>query len=150
MAAVNMIYKGSYVPLISQGSKQQKGQTEQNSLRARCEVLPALLIKMLVFWDVMPCQLLKKKNCLALCRRYRQPTNPDVASYVPIDVALYPRMTGSSRLCLELQSYWMISPRSIFILLTFRHRASCILGKAFHYSPENTFLHINQQIYFIM
>ena len=23
--------------------------------------------------------------------------------------------------------------------LTFRHRASCILGQAFHYSPENAF-----------
>ena len=26
--------------------------------------------------------------------------------------------------------------------LTFRHRASCILGQAFHYSPENAFLYI--------
>ena len=26
--------------------------------------------------------------------------------------------------------------------LTFRHRASCILGQAFHCSPENTFLYI--------
>ena len=24
-------------------------------------------------------------------------------------------------------------------VLTFRHRASCILGQAFHYSPENAF-----------
>ena len=27
-------------------------------------------------------------------------------------------------------------------ILTFRHRASCILGQAFHYSPENAFLYI--------
>ena len=27
----------------------------------------------------------------------------------------------------------------ICIQLTFRHRASCILGQVFHYSPENTF-----------
>ena len=35
-------------------------------------------------------------------------------------------------------------------VLTFRHRTSCILGQAFHYSPENTFYIFNQQIYFII
>ena len=35
------------------------------------------------------------------------------------------------------------------VQLTFRHRASCILGEAFHYSPENAFYIFNQQIYFI-
>jgi hypothetical protein len=34
--------------------------------------------------------------------------------------------------------------------LTCRHRASCILGQAFHYSPENAFYIFNQQIYFII
>ena len=34
--------------------------------------------------------------------------------------------------------------------LTFRHRASCILGQAFPYSPENAFYIFNQQIYFII
>jgi len=34
-------------------------------------------------------------------------------------------------------------------LLTFRPRASCILGQAFHYSPEKAFYIFNQQIYFI-
>ena len=34
--------------------------------------------------------------------------------------------------------------------LTFRHRASCILGQAFHYSPENAFYIFNQQIYLII
>ena len=33
--------------------------------------------------------------------------------------------------------------------LTFRHRASCILGQAFHYSLENAFYIFNQQTYFI-
>ena len=28
--------------------------------------------------------------------------------------------------------------------LTFRHRASCILGQAFRYSPENAFYIFNQ------
>ena len=34
--------------------------------------------------------------------------------------------------------------------LTFRHRASCILGQAFRCSPENDFYIFNQQIYFII
>ena len=35
--------------------------------------------------------------------------------------------------------------------LTFRHRsASCILGQAFRYSPENAFYIFNQQIYLII
>ena len=36
------------------------------------------------------------------------------------------------------------------LFLTFRHRASCILGQAFQYSPENAFYIFNQQIYFII
>jgi len=35
-------------------------------------------------------------------------------------------------------------------ILNFRHRASCILGQVFHYSPENAFYIFNQQIYFII
>jgi len=35
-------------------------------------------------------------------------------------------------------------------LLTFRHRASCFIGQAFRYSPENAFYVFNQQIYFII
>ena len=38
----------------------------------------------------------------------------------------------------------------VCIKLTFRHRASCTLGQAFHYSPENAFYIFNQQIYFII
>ena len=34
--------------------------------------------------------------------------------------------------------------------LNFRHRESCILGQAFHYSPENAFYIFNEQIYFII
>jgi len=34
--------------------------------------------------------------------------------------------------------------------LAFRHRASCILGQAFHCSTENAFYIFNQQIYFII
>ena len=37
-----------------------------------------------------------------------------------------------------------------FLLLNFRHRASCVLGQAFRYSPENAFCIFNQQIYFII
>ena len=38
----------------------------------------------------------------------------------------------------------------LFMPLTFRHLASCILGQAFQYSPENAFYIFNQQIYFII
>ena len=34
--------------------------------------------------------------------------------------------------------------------LTFRHRASCFIGQAFRYSPENAFYIFNEQIYFII
>ena len=34
--------------------------------------------------------------------------------------------------------------------LNFKHRASCILGQAFRYSPENASYIFNQQIYFII
>ena len=37
-------------------------------------------------------------------------------------------------------------PRLDFCPLTFRQCASCILGQAFHYSPENAFYIFNQQI----
>ena len=40
--------------------------------------------------------------------------------------------------------------RLVAFPLTFRHRASCILGQAFRYSPENAFYIFNQQIYFII
>ena len=40
--------------------------------------------------------------------------------------------------------------RSVYSSLTFRHRASCVLGQAFHYSPENAVYIFNQQIYFII
>ena len=40
--------------------------------------------------------------------------------------------------------------RQGLLCLTFRHRASCILGQAFRYSPENAFYIFNQQIYFII
>jgi len=43
---------------------------------------------------------------------------------------------------------WQAVP--CFGCLTFRHRASCILGLTFHYSPENAFYIFNQQIYFII
>ena len=44
----------------------------------------------------------------------------------------------------------MVQVTVLFFYLTFRHRASCILGQALHYSPENAFYIFNQQIYFII
>ena len=57
-----------------------------------------------------------------------------------------------------LQASTKTSYSKDFILVIFphngplivRHRASCILGQAFHYSPENAFYIFNQQIYFII
>ena len=46
----------------------------------------------------------------------------------------------------DIQFQRCLEPRC----LTFRHRASCILGQAFRYSPENAFYLFNQQIYFII
>ena len=44
-------------------------------------------------------------------------------------------------------NYLLFSFRTILI---FRHRASCILGQAFHCSPESAFYVFNQQIYLII
>ena len=49
-------------------------------------------------------------------------------------------------------SVWPLRSRIAQFVATFnfRHRASCVLGQAFHYSPENAFYIFNQQIYFII
>jgi hypothetical protein len=44
----------------------------------------------------------------------------------------------------------MKSSKEICSALTFRYLMSCILGHAFHYSPENASYIFNQQIYFII
>jgi len=41
------------------------------------------------------------------------------------------------------------TPKLNPVLLTFRHRASCILGQALHYSPENAFYIFIQRTLFI-
>ena len=70
--------------------------------------------------------------------------NPDfyVCMYTPIPLADY------------VTDYRYILNRIIVLAntvnLTFRHRASCILGQAFRYSPEDAFYIFNQQIYFII
>ena len=38
-----------------------------------------------------------------------------------------------------VHSSYSMEEGSYGFALTFRHRASCILGQAFHYSPENAF-----------
>ena len=49
-----------------------------------------------------------------------------------------------------IHSFDVIRLETLTASLNFRHRASCILGQAFHYSPENAFYTFNQQIYFII
>ena len=39
---------------------------------------------------------------------------------------------------------------NVVTVFSLRHRASCILGQAFRYTPENAFYIFNQQIYFII
>ena len=52
--------------------------------------------------------------------------------------------------CTQSWIYKLLIIRCTVPLLTFRHRASSILGQAFRYSPENAFYIFNQQIYFII
>jgi len=67
--------------------------------------------------------------------------------------------TGDANLCFYITTVQDRWRKSVFLTcaccpctvhLTFRHRASCILGQAFHYSPENAFYIFNQQIYFVI
>ena len=51
---------------------------------------------------------------------------------------------------LILSEFFIYQLKHKRIALTFRQRASCILGQAFRYSPENAFYIFNQQIYFII
>ena len=64
-----------------------------------------------------------------------------IAGFTKPTTGLYPEWDDSS------PKPYPLSERSI---LTFRHRASCILGQAFHYSPGNAFYIFSQQIYFII
>ena len=68
------------------------------------------------------------------------------------EIRLSPVQTTAKVNCKLLSQYlYIFRHRSKpLLLLTFRHRASCILGQAFHYSPENAFYIFNQQIYFII
>ena len=62
-------------------------------------------------------------------------------------------LLGILNVCFLVLSFVSVLVRdlgSFLISLTFRHRASRILGQAFHYSPENAFYIFNQQIYFII
>ena len=53
-------------------------------------------------------------------------------------------VVGSEETHTRLQPIRPFSGASLEIdtLLTFRHCASCILGQAFHYSPENAFIYL--------
>ena len=55
-------------------------------------------------------------------------------------------MTYDARSTREIKSNIFMATEA----LTFMHRVSCLLGQAFHYSPENAFYIFKQQIYFII
>ena len=59
-------------------------------------------------------------------------------------MAKYATASRSMKLCPCLQVQGSSRVRNL------RHRASCILGQAFRYSPANAFYIFNQQIYFII
>ena len=67
-------------------------------------------------------------------------------------------MDNNASVSLQQSANWKLSSHGYCdcsrakyqISWTFRHRASCILRQAFHYSPENAFYIFNQQIYFII
>jgi hypothetical protein len=61
-------------------------------------------------------------------------------------------------ICRKLRTHqpFHVNPQIYYSLLadisclTFRHRASSVLGQTFRYSPENAFYIFNQQIYFVI
>ena len=85
--------------------------------------------------------------------KFRKTTNSSAISAC-LSVCLFVSMEQLSSGWTDFQENWNVSifknPENIQVLLTFRHRASCISGQAFHYSPENAFYIFNQQIYFII
>ena len=84
----------------------------------------------------------------------------DVYCMNPMEYLTYIYINECPTRSYNMQSIFYFYAKSLnidFILLhlvghslTFRHRASCILGQAFHSSPENAFYIFNQQIYFII
>ena len=84
---------------------------------------------------------LKKEESLRTTGEWRKPTEvPCQAVWVlPVKMVSSVKVWGPT-----VHTHWNL------FLLTFRHRASCILGQAFHCSPENAFYIFNQQIYFII
>ena len=89
-------------------------------------------------------------HCVMSAARYRTATNTllsyDYSFKYPVMVTICIETTNSRLRVWKLLPGYKIG----VIQLTFRHRASCILRQAFHYSPENAFYIFNQQIYFII
>ena len=97
-------------------------------------------------WGLRPYQLhvpiVLKSGCLTLL----EPSGPvQACDGIALPLMLRREMIAVLR---TIQNTQMQNLK--FLVLTFRHRASCILGQAFHYSPENAFYIFNQQIYLII
>ena len=123
-----------------------------------CFLHPPLSVQDLETWPRFPPHYCSEKRwLLATLKAYR---TSDAAQW------LLERATSSSKCSLftDLHRHYhlvcviycgVFSVRNklnftVLLRLTFRHRASCILGQAFHYSPENAFYIFSQQIYFII
>ena len=92
-----------------------------------------------------------QRSCIPFCEMCCKKKNIDIIK----QTASYAGNVMSIMLC-NTCDLWF-SHVSYFLLkglfsdaLTFRHRASSILGQAFRYSPEKALYIFNQQIYFII
>ena len=118
-----------------------------------------------VEWWVMSCEGSGRARCWRNLLQYYEVTGENKEKYESrfygyVSVHRKSILWGSNEMQLfavnfyftagSLYMFRVLSTPIIRSTLTFRHRASCILGQAFRYSPENAFYIFNQHIYFII
>ena len=171
LASVHLVFAGTLLALRHETQQATTKSPEPNMLchihgygfllkeRPQCIQCSAIHFRP-VPWAVSPTTLLPLSFVTT-----ELVSNPQIfASFIPSNCLLYflcpnTLRTGDANLRFYIttaQDGWR---KSAFLTLacflctihlTFRHRASCILGQAFNYSPENAFYIFNQQIYFII
>ena len=99
------------------------------------------LTKCMEFLDQLGNDQRLNRTSLVLVKKQKRQYEPYIRCFLK---------SGVQKWLLLLCESWKIKTRTSGYWLTSRHRASCILGQAFHYSPENAFYMFNQQIYFII
>ena len=95
---------------------------------------------------------LTRPHCIKKNAYFSKPYYRTLRTPYELELALHHLILTHCSECATSERHPMpqLDPRKWINWLTFRHRASCILGQAFHYSPENAFYIFNQQIYFII